>query len=412
MNTCILSIGNELLNGHTTDTNSAWLCGKLLEKGIAVRGVWLVPDEHNRIVQSLEQAAAWSDLIIVTGGLGPTDDDITRQAVADYLGVPLEFKQELLDQIQVLFTSRGWPMAEKNRVQAFIPQGADVLHNPVGTAPGFWCQKGYQNIAVMPGVPSEMKRMFEAHILTRLAAFKPKNVVVNAKVRCFGAGESSIAQRLGDLMQRDRNPLINCTCGAGDIVLHISATAQTPEQACQMIKADKNLLIHLLGDLIYGYDDESLAALAGQLLTKKSKKIAIAESCTGGLLLEMLTDVPGASDYLLAGWVTYSNDAKIAHLEVPRELIVQNGAVSEPVARAMAIGAARKSGAEIAVGITGVAGPGGGTDLKPVGLVYISVYVDGNCDVYEFRFSPVSRKMVRLRAALTALNLLRLKLQV
>lgn len=412
MNACILSIGNELLNGHTTDTNSSWLCGKLLEKGIAVRGVWLVPDEHNRIIQSLGQAAEWGDLIFVTGGLGPTDDDITRQAVADYLDVPLEFREELLDQIRFLFSSRGWPMAEKNRVQAFVPRGADVLPNPVGTAPGFWCQKSHLSIAVLPGVPSEMKRMFEEAVLPRLAAFKPKHIVVNAKVRCFGAGESTIAQRLGDLMRRDRNPLINCTCGSGDIVLHISATAKTPDQAQEMIETDRSFLNQLLGDLVYGYDDDSLAAAAGRALRKAGKKIAAAESCTGGLLLEMLTEAAGASDYVLGGWVTYSNESKVTQLGVPEELIVANGAVNEAVAREMAIGAARKSGADVSIGITGIAGPGGGTDVKPVGLVYISVYVDGICDVYEYRFPPVSRNTVRLRAALTALNLVRLKLQV
>jgi nicotinamide-nucleotide amidase len=179
-----------------------------------------------------------------------------------------------------------------------------------------------------------------------------------------------------------------------------------------MAQKDKELLENLLGELVYGYEDDSLAAVTGRLLHQTGKTIAVAESCTGGLLLEMLTEMPGASDYVLGGWVTYSNESKIEHLEVPRELIVEHGAVSEPVARAMAIGAARKSGADTAIGITGVAGPGGGTDLKPVGLVYIAVYVDRECYVYEFRFSPVSRTMIRLRAALTALNLLRLKLRV
>jgi len=412
MNACILSIGNELLNGHTVDTNSAWLSGRLLEKGIAVRGVWLVPDELDRIVQSLEQAAEWGDIILVTGGLGPTDDDITRQGVAGYLGVPLEFRQELLDRIQALFTLRGWPMAEKNRSQAFVPQGADVLNNPVGTAPGFWCQRGHLSIAVLPGVPSEMKHMFDTQILPRLAGFKARHVVVNEKVRCFGAGESSIAQRLGDLMRRDRNPLINCTCGAGDIVLHISATAETPEQARELIEKDKHLLNSILGELIYGFGDDSLAEVAGRLLRQKGMTIALAESCTGGLVSEMLTDVPGSSDYMVSGWVTYSNSSKTAQLDVPEGLIVEHGAVSEPVARAMAVGAAQKSGANTTIGITGIAGPGGGTDLKPVGLVYIAVYVDGDCNVYEFRFPPHSRHIVRVRAALTALNLLRLKLQV
>jgi nicotinamide-nucleotide amidase len=410
MNACIVSIGNELLNGHTADTNTPWLCSKLLELGIPVKSGWLVPDEHDRIVQSLRQAAEWGSLILVTGGLGPTDDDITRQAVADYLQVPLELRPELLEQLRSFFAQRGRPMPEKNISQAYIPRGCEIVENPKGTAAGFWADNNQVKMAVMPGVPAEMKFMFETQILPRLTQLPSDAVVVNEKVRCFGIGESDIAQKLGNLMQRGRNPLINSTCGAGDVVLHISATARNRDEALRMIKQDKQLLSELLGDCIYGYEEDSLAHKVGGLLRRKGKKIALAESCTGGLLSEMLTDIPGSSDYLLAGWITYSNEAKINQLDIPERLIIEHGAVSGPVARQMAIGAARKCGADIAVGITGIAGPGGGSDQKPVGLVFISVYFEGECTVYEYRFPPVSRQAIRQRAAMTALNLIRKQL--
>jgi nicotinamide-nucleotide amidase len=410
MNACIVSIGNELLNGHTADTNTPWLCAKLLEVGIPVKGGWLVPDEHDRIIQSLRQAAEWGSLILVTGGLGPTDDDITRQTVADYLQVSLEFHPELLEKLKSFFAQRGRPMPEKNISQAYIPLGCEIVDNPKGTAAGFWSDNGQVKIAVMPGVPEEMKFMFETQILPRLNQLPPDTVVVNDKVRCFGIGESDIAQKLGNLMQRGRNPLINSTCGSGDVVLHISATACNRDEALQMIKQDKQLLSELLGDCIYGYEDESLAHKVGGLLRQRSKTLAVAESCTGGLLSEMLTDIPGSSDYLLAGWIAYSNEAKINQLGVPEQLIIEHGAVSGPVAREMAIGAVRKSGADIAIGITGIAGPGGGSIQKPIGLVFISLYLDGECTVYEYRFPPVSRQSIRQRAAMTALNLIRKQL--
>lgn len=412
MNACIVTIGNELLNGHTEDTNSRWLCERLLEIGIAVRGGWIVPDENKRIVQSLRQATQCAELILVTGGLGPTDDDITRQAVANYLEVPLEFREELLKHLNMFFARLGRPMAQKNLSQTYVPQGTQILHNPKGTAAGFWFERSQLKIAVMPGVPAEMRCMFESHVLPRIKKTRTGSVVVNAKLRCFGLGESEIAQKLDSRMERGRNPLVNSTCGEGDIVLHISATAQSQAEAMAMIEQEKRVLTELLGDYIYGCDEQSLSEVVGDLLRKKKQTIAIAESCTGGLLSEMLTDVPDASEYLLAGWVTYSNASKVSQLGIPEQVIAAHGAVSEAVARAMAFGAAAQSGADIAIGITGIAGPSGGTNEKPVGLVFISLYYAGQTNVYKYCFPPVNRQSVRLRTALNALNLLRLQLRI
>jgi nicotinamide-nucleotide amidase len=412
MKACIVSIGNELLSGQTVDTNAAWLSEQLLEMGIVVAGSWTVPDEQSRIVTAIQQASQEGEIILITGGLGPTDDDLTRQAVAVYLNVDLEFQPELLEEISNFFQSRGRTMAPTNRSQAYIPAGSRALDNPLGTAPGFWASKDKVYLAVMPGVPAEMKHMFTNQVVPRIPHSNQGTIVVSEKLRCFGVGESSLAQKLGDLMKRGRNPQINCTCGSGDIVLHIIATADKREMAQEMIQKDKELLRQCLGDWVYGEDDQTLAAVVGEMLKAQKKTIASAESCTGGLLSQMLTGIPGASDYMRVGWVTYSNEAKICQLGVSERLISDFGAVSEPVARMMAEQAAKKSGADVSVAITGIAGPGGGTDEKPVGLVYIAVQIDGDCRVEKCRFPPSNRHWVRLRSALTALNLVRLRLAI
>ena len=371
-----------------------------------------MPDETDRIVETFRTTAEHAEMILVTGGLGPTDDDLTREAVAQYLGVKLELHSDILEQLTAFFEKRGKQMAEKNRCQAYIPAGCEMLDNPYGTAPGFWGQKEGVFIAAMPGVPSEMKQMFNKQVAGRIQKIHSGPTIVSGKVRCFGPGESTVAQKLGDLMDRDRNPLINCTCGQGDIILHMIAQAEDRKKAAEMVESDKKMLTELLGDWVYGYDDQSLGGLVGNLLKECARTIALAESCTGGLLTKMLTDIPGSSDYLLAGWVTYSNEAKVAQLDVPESLIAEYGAVSGPVAREMAIGAARKTGSDIAVGITGNAGPGGGTAEKPVGLVYIGVFGKGECFVEECRFPATNRGFIRRQAALTALNLVRLQLQI
>ena len=409
---CIVSIGNELLSGQTVDTNASWLAARLLEKGFLTAGVWLVPDEKERVVKAIQDASKWGDLILITGGLGPTDDDLTREAVAAYLGVELEFHPEILRVINDFFENRGKTMAPTNRSQAYIPTGAKILDNPLGTAPGFWAQKNSDDIVVMPGVPAEMKRMFTDHVLPGIERSLPAAKVVFRRVRCFGAGESDIAQKLGNLMQRGRNPLINCTCGGGDIVLTINAVSEDQAAAIKMMNDDIVAIRGCLGGLVYGEDDQSLPQVVCNLLKKSHKTIVTAESCTGGLLSQMLTEIPGASEYMLGGWVTYSNEAKMGFLGVPEKLIADFGAVSEPVVRSMATQAAQKSGADIAVAITGIAGPDGGTDKKPVGLVYIAIWIDGQCVVQEHRFPAINRHWIRLRSALTALNSIRLRLQI
>ncbi len=407
----IVTIGNEVLDGQTLDTNAAYLGRKLLSIGIPVVSCYTVGDEVDLIVRGLELASGDADLVLVTGGLGPTGDDLTRQACAKFLGVELQVQEELLQKIREFFSVRDMQMPEANTVQAYIPAGAKVLENKVGTAPGFMACKNDKLFFVMPGVPVEMEQMFEESVLARLSEFAGGQVVVVRKLKCFGTGESKIAELLGELCHRGRNPLINCTVRAGVITLDIVATGRDKAKAEEMAEKDEQVICGLLGELVYGRGEQTLAEVVGEKLAEQGKTIAVAESCTGGCLAKLLTDVPGASRYFKQGWVTYSNSSKSEELGVSADLIEKYGAVSEQVAAAMARGAKKNAGTDFAIGITGIAGPTGGSEQKPVGLVYISLGSHNGCETRRFVMSG-DRDLIRLRAAQTALNMLRLKLEV
>jgi nicotinamide-nucleotide amidase len=301
-------------------------------------------------------------------------------------------------------------MSERNKIQAYVPAGAKALPN-IGTAPGIMAVSRGKLFIALPGVPREMERMFAESVLPEVKRLASGQAIVVKKLKCFGAGESTIAGMLGAMMERGRNPLINCTASSGIITLHVIATAENEEKARQITEKDEEFLRSTLGELVYGVDDQSLAQVVGELLSRQVKTIAVAESCTGGLLAKLLTDVPGSSKYFTYGWITYSDRAKTSELGVPADMIRQYGAVSEQVARAMAAGARKKAGTDYAIGITGIAGPTGGTEQKPVGLVYIGVDSQEGCFTRRCHFSG-DRRFIRLRAAQTVLNLLRLKLNI
>jgi nicotinamide-nucleotide amidase len=406
----LISIGNELLSGQTMNSNAAYLSAELLSAGIPVVSAYVIADEIDAIARAFDLAIADADVVIATGGLGPTDDDLTRQALAKFLGVELELRDELLEKIENFFVSRNRQMPEKNKIQACIPAGAKALAN-IGTAPGILAESKGKILFALPGVPSEMKWMFAESVLPELRPFTSGQVVVVQKLQCYGAGESTIAEKLDTMMQRGRNPLINCTVSSGVITLHIVATAEDDATARQMAEKDEKTLRSVLGELIFGTGEKRLAQVVGEELARQQKTIAIAESCTGGLLAKMLTDTPGATRYFRSGWITYSNEAKIDELGVPAGLIAEYGAVSEQVAESMACEARKKAGTDFAIGITGIAGPTGGTEQKPIGLVYISVDCERDNQTTRHIFSH-DRRAIRLRAAQTALNLLRLKLNV
>jgi nicotinamide-nucleotide amidase len=406
----IISIGNEVLSGQTIDTNASYLSRRLFEIGIGVVSFYTVGDEVDPIVRALRLASDDASVVLTTGGLGPTDDDLTRQAFAKFLGTELELRSELMNEIQAFFARRGLWMSEKNKSQAYLPAGTTALENEVGTAAGMAAEVNGKLLFALPGVPSEMMRMFEQCVQERLMQLADRQSIAVRKLRCFGTGESNIAQLLGSVMQRGRNPLVNSTASCGLITLHVIATAQDSETAKEMTDRDETLIRAKLGDLVYGTGDQTIADIVGEKLTAAAKTIAVAESCTGGLLAKLITDTPGASNYFTRGWVVYSNAAKVNELGVPAELIDAHGAVSEPVVRAMAGGARTRAHSDFAIGITGIAGPGGGSEHKPVGTVYIGVASNSGCDTKRFTYSG-SRDSIRMRAAQTTLNVLRLKLK-
>jgi len=408
-NASIVSIGNELLSG-AVDTNTAYLCERLLSLGIPVVGCYTAGDEINSIVRVVELASSEADLVITTGGLGPTDDDVTREALAKLLEVELVRDDGILKRIEDFFAGRQVSMPQRNRVQALIPAGTRAVANDIGTADGIEAKIGKKLLFSLPGVPVEMKRMFEKHIAGRLRRLHPRRVLVSKKIKCFGAGESEVAELLGDMMQRGRNPLVNCTVDCGLITLSIAAAGSERRTAKKMAEETERLIRKRLGRLVFGSADQTLGEVVGAELLGRKKKIAVAESCTGGLLSKLITDIPGASKYFAEGWVTYSNDAKRTELNVASETIEKYGAVSAEVAVEMAENARIKAKADLAVAITGIAGPGGATEQKPVGLVYISICSDAKVTTRRFLFSR-GRDSIRQRSALTALNLVRQELE-
>ncbi|MBN1787937.1 MAG: competence/damage-inducible protein A [Sedimentisphaerales bacterium] len=411
-NAAIITVGNELLNGYAVDTNSSWLAGKLLLASIPVVYSCSVSDDIEEIKEAIQYASGKADIILITGGLGPTDDDLTRNGLAKFLGVELEYHDEIYDKIKKLFKARKYSIPEKNKVQAYLPAGTSEIENTLGTAPGILYENDKKIIAAMPGVPSEMQKMFEESILPKLFSRRRHgdDFFIIRKIKCIGAGESTIAEMLGDLMARDRNPQINCTVSQGIITLHIIARAEDKKSAEKMAAEDVEKLSGILGKLVYGFDEQSLAEVVGQKLSEQKKTLATAESCTGGLIAKMITDIPGSSSYFTGGWVTYNNEAKISQLGVEKGLIEKFGAVSSEVSAAMAAGARQRSGADFAIAVTGIAGPAGGTEQKPVGLVFISIAGPRTLDTEQFLFGPRNRDFIRLRTCQNALNLLRLKL--
>jgi nicotinamide-nucleotide amidase len=409
-NASIVSVGNELLSGRTIDTNAARIAGRLRAISLPVVSIYGVADEETAIMHALELATSDADVVIVTGGLGPTEDDLTRQAVARFLGVSLVLREDLLADLRQFFARRSIPMPERNAIQACIPQGATALKNERGTAPGIRAQSNGKLLFALPGVPAEMEHMFETSVLPELRQLARGQAMAVTRLKCFGAGESTIADLLGDAMRRGRNPLVNCTVHTGVITLEIIATAPHQREAEAMAAQEEQSLRARLGNLVYGVGDQTLAEVVGEALARLGRTIAVAESATGGLLAKLITDIPGASRYFTYGWITYSNGAKRRELSVPGAMIEEYGAVSEQVARAMAQGARRKAGTDYAIAITGIAGPGGGSEQKPVGLTYIALDKQEGTDTSRHVFA-FDRSSVRLRAAQTALNLLRLELR-
>lgn len=408
MRAAVLSIGDELVCGQTVDANAAWLSGQLVEAAVATVEHRAVGDDRVAIAAALREMAARCDLLLLTGGLGPTADDLTRYALGDVLtpGQDLVTDTEALARLERRFARWAAAMPASNAVQAQRPATARLLANPAGTAPGIAARLGGCRIYAMPGPPVEMRRMFRDQVRPDLelagdAAHR------TAMVHAFGLGESAADERLGRLMERGRNPRVGLTHGESIVTARIRGDGDR-EEAGRQVDATRAEILATWAPYAYGCDGETLAHSVGALLRDAGRRLATAESCTGGWLGKLIVDVPGSSDYYDGGWITYSNDLKRSCLGVPAEIIERHGAVSAEAARAMACGALAASGADDALAVTGVAGPAGGTAANVVGTVYIALARRGASDpaVRRFRF-PGDRLTVRDRSAKSALQMLR-----
>ncbi|MGI5823779.1 MAG: competence/damage-inducible protein A [Dethiobacteria bacterium] len=413
----IISVGTELLMGQTENTNAGALARELFPLGIGVYYQTAVGDNEERLRGVFSQALQRSALIILTGGLGPTEDDLTRETVAGVLGLPLVKSEAWEKRLKDFFHRFKRPMAAQNLRQTMVPQGGKILPNARGTAPGIYLdlQAGRGPVVVLlPGPPLEMLPLFREQVLPLLRVKlqeKGDLAILQSKVlRIIGLGESDLSERIAALLKNQDNPTLAPLAKAGEVHLRITARGSTAE-VVQTLLADKaRELREILGDYIYGEDEEELELAVARLLWAKGLTLALAESCSGGLLSHRLTNVPGSSDYLLAGLVTYSNEAKMQLLGVDQATLEHAGAVSAAVAEQMAAGVRRLCRADIGVGITGIAGPGGGTPEKPVGLTYLAL--EGENFKFSRRYEYWGdRQVIKERASQTALYLLWLYLR-
>ena len=406
----ILSIGSELTSGQNLDTNSQWLSRRLAEMGIAVGWHTTIADDFDANLEAFRIAAQRAGLVLATGGLGPTQDDLTREVLARAAGVELEFHPELFEQIEQMFRRRNRTMPERNRVQAYLPAGAEALVNDCGTAPGIWMKFGSSLVGAMPGVPSEMFVMFETKVKPRLEALGlAGGVLVQRKINTFGAGESALEEKLLDLTRRGHVPEVGITVSDATISLRILARGDSPAAAQEQIAPVERTIRERLGEMVFGVEEEELQDAVASLLVSRRQTLSVAESVTGGMVAERLTGLGGISPWFHGGLVAYDNRLKVELLGVPQLLLDNKGAVSAEVAEAMAIGCRTRLRTDLALSTTGLAGPAGATADKPIGLVYIGLAWEGGSSTASFSWSG-TRDEIRRRTTKLALNRVRLHL--
>ena len=405
----IIAIGSELLTPAKSDTNSLWLTEKLNEIGIEVKLKTIVGDDEARLEETIKDALKRSDIVISTGGLGPTEDDITRKVSAKAVGRELVFKQELEDDLRERFRRWSREMPEINKRQAYVIEGAKVLPNPNGSAVGMFVEIEDKFFVILPGPPRELKPMFENHVLPKLRE-KAGEIFVKRKVlRVTGMGESAADELIAPIYTRYKNPQTSTLFNKSELEIHLTAQCKSEAEADSLNEELAAKIIEKLGIAVFSTNGETMEQIVGKLLTKHGKTVAVAESCTGGLIGERLTDVAGSSAYFIEGAITYSNESKIKTLAVAPELIEKHGAVSAEVCEAMAKGMREKAQTHYAISVTGIAGPGGGTEEKPVGLVFVG-FADEN-EVKSIKITlPGDRFLIRWRASQFALDLLRRKM--
>jgi len=413
VNAEIIAIGSELLTPFRQDTNSLYLTEKLNQLGVEVIFKTIVGDNREHLTGAASLAISRAEIVIFMGGLGPTEDDLTREAVADALGLELHRDPTIITSLQQRFAARGWTMAANNLKQADVITGATVLHNANGSAPGQWMSGKYDGreriIMLLPGPPHELKALFEEQCLARLRAKLPPQFIATRELKITGLGESACDARVAPIYKLFTDVQTTILAGAGEIQLHLKTRAASPETAQSRVDQLVEKIEEELGDCVFSDNGDSMEQIVGYYLQMRNATLAVAESCTGGLLAERITSVSGSSRYFLGGAVVYSNQMKTAFADVPAELIEKHGAVSHEVAAALAEGIRRRSGATLGLSITGVAGPTGGTETKPVGLVFHALATDGGTEVVERKF-PGDRKRIRRFASQQALDMVRRKL--
>lgn len=403
----ILTIGDELLRGEIVDSNKSFLSDRLLTLDVETRFHVSVRDDPDDMRDAFLRAAERSDVVLVSGGLGPTRDDLTTEVLAASFGRKLVLHEPSLDAIRGFFERVGREMAKINEKQAYFPEDADVLANPAGTAPGFALRVGRSHFFALPGVPRELQRMMDEQVLPRVAKLRDASECVRARLlRTFGLGESTLDEVLKDVAREGSGVTLGFRTAFPDNYLRPLARADTAAEADAKIAAVCDAIRGVLGPLVYGEGDVTMEAVVGRLLGERARTIAVAESCTGGLVAERISSVPGASTYFLGGVVAYANEAKQALLGVPSELLERHGSVSDPVARAMAEGVRTRFGADYGVATTGISGPTGGTAEKPVGLVFVALSQSTGTHVDRFVF-PLDRERHRRLVAQLALDWVR-----
>lgn len=401
----IIAVGTEVILGDILNSNSQYLAKELANLGIDVYYHEAVGDNKERILECFKKSLDRSDMIITTGGLGPTKDDMTKELAAEFFDMKMCLHEESLQKIKDYFKRMGREFVKSNEKQAYFPKEAIILDNENGTAPGAIFEKDNKTIIVLPGPPKEMEPMFQNHVKKYLEK-RTGDTIVSEVLRVFGIGESSAEKKLQDLIDNGKNPTIAPYAKEGEVIFRITAKAKNEEEARKLINPIKEEVCNRLGDAVYNTGDTTLQDTVSEMLVNKNMTIGVSESCTGGLLSSKLIEYPGISKVFLEGAVTYSNEAKMRTLSVKKETLEKFGAVSHETAREMAEGIAKRTGARIGISTTGIAGPTGGTEDRPVGLVYFGIYVDGKVKSYKHIFTG-DRNSVRNRASMTALDIIR-----
>ncbi len=405
----IIAIGSELLAPDRTDTNSLWLTEKLNSIGIEVKLKTIVGDDDARLEETIKDAVRRSRVVITTGGLGPTEDDITRKVAARALGRRLLLDEKVLEWIRGRFENLGRKMPERNSRQAMVIDGSEVLDNPNGSAPGLFIEHGGTAVALLPGPPREMRPMFENFVLPRLSEKSGNLRVVRRVLRVAGFGESAVDEMIAPIYLQYENPRTTILFNRTEIEVQLTAHGRTDQEAEILLDRLTGQLEERLGQAIFSFAGESMEEVVGLKLAVGRYSLAVAESCTGGLIAQRLTEIPGASKYFVEGIVAYANEAKMRTLGVEPVLLLEHGAVSAPVAEAMAEGVRKRAGADFGLSVTGIAGPDGGSEEKPVGLVYIALADDAHTE-HRRLMLPGDRNLIRWRASQAALDLLRRRL--